>query len=356
MLDLLLAESAPTPASTGLALVMALACLGTLLWWTVIAASPRLRQFMFPRRKVRFAPWGILELLLALLAIQFLVIIPWEAPFAASSATVEMSSSPQMGSGSADPAPSRDGKSRGVDSKSAQAADESIADVLIDKEDDLDRAHPFLMLMAKRRSIGVFLLCLFTAGILAPLVEEFLFRMLLQGWLQWQERRLFMRLRFQPDRYPLGLASMLLVATVFALIHGRSPEPMDEAALDRLMGQVLRQTAAYLVLLPLGAFWLLKVRRIGRRSLGWTLPQMGSDVLLGLAWAGAVIVPLYALQLALLHAFPSEIVVDPLTLFPFALVLGALYWRTSRILPAATLHMALNTTSILLAYWAFAAG
>jgi membrane protease YdiL (CAAX protease family) len=45
---------------------------------------------------------------------------------------------------------------------------------------------------------------------------------------------------------------------------------------------------------------------------------------------------------------PSYVAADPFTLFPFALVLGTLYCRAHRIVPAIVLHAALNTTSLVL--------
>jgi len=47
--------------------------------------------------------------------------------------------------------------------------------------------------------------------------------------------------------------------------------------------------------------------------------------------------------------FPAN-VADPLTLFLFSLILGTLYYRTHRILPAIVLHMTLNFTSLTLAW------
>jgi membrane protease YdiL (CAAX protease family) len=61
--------------------------------------------------------------------------------------------------------------------------------------------------------------------------------------------------------------------------------------------------------------------------------------------------PLYLLQFAIaMVTIPRGIAPDPFTLFPFALVLGYLYYRTHRIVPSMALHLALNGTSLLLAW------
>jgi len=74
------------------------------------------------------------------------------------------------------------------------------------------------------------------------------------------------------------------------------------------------------------------------------------DVRLGLRVFAVVAVPIFALQVTLNALLPANISPDPLTLFPFALVLGWLYWRTRRLAPIVVLHAALNGTSLLLAW------
>ena len=63
-----------------------------------------------------------------------------------------------------------------------------------------------------------------------------------------------------------------------------------------------------------------------------------------IAFAGLA-APIYGIQVVLLELLPSDFVPDPITLFLFALALGTLYHRTHRVVPAITLHMALNGTT-----------
>jgi membrane protease YdiL (CAAX protease family) len=74
------------------------------------------------------------------------------------------------------------------------------------------------------------------------------------------------------------------------------------------------------------------------------------DVGLGLGAALAVVPWVYVLQWGLTAALPESISPDPITLVPFAVVLGLLYYRTHRIVPSIVLHMALNATSLALAW------
>src|SRR5690606_3810205 len=59
---------------------------------------------------------------------------------------------------------------------------------------ELDRAHPIVVLLARRPGLGTFLFCLATVVVMTPIAEEFFFRLVLQGWFERIElrfRRLF---------------------------------------------------------------------------------------------------------------------------------------------------------------------
>jgi len=67
----------------------------------------------------------------------------------------------------------------------------------------------------------------------------------------------------------------------------------------------------------------------------------------------AVIGPLLAIQSALVVLVKSTGIscsLDPIPLFPLALVFGVLYHRTHRIAPSLVLHMAFNATSVVLLF------
>jgi hypothetical protein len=92
--------------------------------------------------------------------------------------------------------------------------------------------------------------------------------------------------------------------------------------------------------------------RVGATAadLGWTPKTASGDVKLGLATFAAIAAPIYAVQITFQYLLPANLAPDPAPLFFFALVLGALYYRTHRLLPLIVLHAALNGTSLLLAW------
>jgi hypothetical protein len=81
---------------------------------------------------------------------------------------------------------------------------------------------------------------------------------------------------------------------------------------------------------------------------GFVPEKFLADVRLGLLAFLASVAPVYGLQVALKTWLPDDPIVDPVSLFVFALVLGTLYYRTHRIVPAIVAHMALNAFSLLM--------
>ncbi len=95
--------------------------------------------------------------------------------------------------------------------------------------------NPLVVLLGRSHTLPTLLLCFLAAVIVAPIVEEFLFRLVLQGWLEAVDRQ---RRRQIPALRGLtpGAAPVVLVAMLFAGIHYRSPLP-----------QVDPRTIAYLL-------------------------------------------------------------------------------------------------------------
>ncbi len=229
--------------------------------------------------------------------------------------------------------------------------------------------HPVLLLIQGAPNGLTLAVCLLTAVVLAPLVEEFLFRLLLQGWLERTETRAaglvagneqsadqLESVEVTPvRRFPL---SLWLPAAIFALFHVRSGA--ETAAPEKIIRFLLASAVARSLLLILGVAWL-KLRADQRatigsapaswRDLGIVPEKFGSDVRLGLAGLAAVIVPVLGLQAALNHLLAdTEIAPDPVPLFFLALVLGYLYRQTHRIVPAMVLHAGLNATTLVAAW------
>ncbi len=111
--------------------------------------------------------------------------------------------------------------------------------------------HPLVKLLTHASDSRPFLIAFFTAVIVAPLVEEFIFRVLLQGWLEQissSARRdqgetplpgsILQRPYIRPAYWPI-----LVSALVFAMMHaGNGPDPLPLFVLALGLGYLYRQT------------------------------------------------------------------------------------------------------------------
>ncbi len=207
----------------------------------------------------------------------------------------------------------------------------------------LEKAHPLLKLLYQRRDPWTILLVVLSAVVVVPIAEEFLFRLVLQGWLESAELRLRRwrpgLLSLRPGVWPIVLASLL-----FAAPHARSAAPPED--LERLMLQMTIPLIAYPLILALAVAWLRLRSGATAVDLGVVPSRFFSDCRTGILAFLAVAVPIYGLQGLLSQILD---VPDPITLFFFASTLGFLYGRTHRLVPAIVLHMALNGSSLAIA-------
>lgn len=212
-----------------------------------------------------------------------------------------------------------------------------------------DTQHQLVRLIRSSRDAATLALSVITAALLAPLCEEFVFRLVLQGWLEDRLRWLRLRARWLRRR-GRGLVPLMVVALLFAGFHARgaSAGPRPEVIRDYLSGAALAQ----LVTLLAGTAVLRYGAGATAADLGLRRATLRADVRLGLASFLALAPVLYGLQMALTLLLPKRIAADPISLVPFALVVGWLYLRTHRIVPSIVTHMALNATSLLLLWLA----
>ena len=119
--------------------------------------------------------------------------------------------------------------------------------------------HPVIRLWKSDPRVVTRLVLVVTAAIVAPLVEEFLFRLLLQGWLEAADRRWRRRFRRLRSLVP-GVLPVVTVAALFAAIHyrGSQPDPDPPIRIQVLLGNA----AVGLVTVAVGVAWL---RRGGAR-------------------------------------------------------------------------------------------
>jgi membrane protease YdiL (CAAX protease family) len=210
-------------------------------------------------------------------------------------------------------------------------------------------AHPAEQLLRTSNPAAVAVAAIM-AVVVAPLTEEFLFRVLLQGWLEavWSRRR---RKRPGLRKAPRSWLPVVLPAAAFALMHlrrGKAP-----FAPQFLVESFLGQMAADFLTLGLAIVILRFAAGATAADLGWKPEKLRSDVKLGLLALLAAIGPVLTIQVAMVVVVKLtgiDYALDPIPLFLLALVLGWLYHRTHRIAPSLVLHMAFNATSILLLF------
>lgn len=209
----------------------------------------------------------------------------------------------------------------------------------------LQNEHPVGQLMRERPGVGTLLLCVLAVFLAAPIVEEFVFRVVFQGWLESEDAR-GARDATAGRRRSRGVVPIGLVSLVFAALHYRSAAPALRA--DFLLAAIGGSAIANLLVLAI-AVWVLR-RACGAtwRDLGLVPRRLARDVLTGVIafLAGAPIV--YLFQAAAMLLLPDWIAPDPIGLFVFSVGLGYLYFRTHRAAPSIAMHMALNGTTLLL--------
>lgn len=216
--------------------------------------------------------------------------------------------------------------------------------------EETDIQHATMDLLRQDGTLLTWALCIVAAVVVAPVAEEFLFRLVLQGWLEsaeYRRRRQGMR-GLAPGAKPILISSLLFAAT-----HFRLAEPAADP--DRLRMMFFVQVCWSLMAVVYAVAWLrFRTPDLTAADLGIDPRRIKSDIRLGLSALLVVACPIYFLQFVLTLLWPN-VVPDPISLFFFALALGFLYYRTHRLLPSIVLHMALNGTSLMMV-WMFLHG
>ncbi len=218
----------------------------------------------------------------------------------------------------------------------------------VDSADELDTAHPLARMLLENPNIWVILLGIATAVLVAPVTEEFLFRLILQGWLETVERRLR---RQMPElrRLTVGAIPVAMTAFLFAGLHFRNATPRINP--EEIVFLIAVRTIANLLTIAIMVVWIRIAAKATLVDFGISCSHWKSDIKLGMAAFLIVTIPVYVLLILLQDLLPENSVVDPLPLLLLAVVLGGLYYRTHRIVPAIVLHMAFNATGVILALW-----
>jgi membrane protease YdiL (CAAX protease family) len=215
-------------------------------------------------------------------------------------------------------------------------------------QSELDTSHPLARVLLESHHLWAILVCAALAVVIAPIAEEVLFRLLLQGWLEKVERR--SRRQWPAIRIvPAGAIPIGVTALLFAAMHFRTAMPRME--LDTLIFLICVRAVACLLAVGLTLAWVRLASEATWADLGLVPQKLPSDLALGLLAFLVVTVPVYMVLFATKFFFPENAVVDPIPLFLLAVVLGGLYYRTHRIMPSVVLHTSFNAVGVLLALW-----
>lgn len=222
---------------------------------------------------------------------------------------------------------------------------EATRSTVVEDPTALQRTHGIVRLLSQGGWPTV-VACVVMAVVVAPVAEEILFRLFLQGWLEKVDRRWRPRVPALGKLFRSGTLPVLSTSVLFALLHYRGEVRQQDLGFFLFTMSGGAVVTLFTVAVALGvARW---VRGATPADLGFVPERFPADVGLGLAGFAAVAVPIYGLQLSLHWLFPPNLAPDPFVLFFFALVLGTLYLRTHRIVPSIVTHMALNASSLLL--------
>jgi membrane protease YdiL (CAAX protease family) len=186
--------------------------------------------------------------------------------------------------------------------------------------------HPVIDMLQRHSGLATFLLAGMTAVLVAPVFEEFVFRVLLQGW---AESALTPRgghgRKQTPAAEPLETSA-----------------PADPSTAGGLVGPVTPPDE-----LEPGVSNPYESPRIagGRVQDAAQIDDPNDEP--PPPWAAGVAILLSSLVFAMLHAGNWP---DPIPLLPLAAIFGYVYYRTHRLLPCVIAHAVFNATA-LVAVW-----
>ena len=169
--------------------------------------------------------------------------------------------------------------------------------------------NPLITRMFENPSVPMLAAAFVSAVIVAPVFEEFLYRLLTQGWLE----KMLMRATVRGELQSGGMADAAPEAGTFEDTTGEPGEWPASTEAEALAGQLPRDGSV-----P------------ARVPIVW-LPILISSLLFSAAHFGL------------------EYGYSPIPLFLLAMILGYLYQRTHRILPCIAAHMTFNAISLAMA-------
>lgn len=203
-------------------------------------------------------------------------------------------------------------------------------------------------------------LCFFVAVIFAPITEEIIFRMFIQGYLEKLDTRLRLQARRTQAFYhqragieprgsfftflPWGVMPILLTSGVFAMLHFRmasEPPPADD-----IRWMMILTTISGTILVVLLLLWLRFVRGARLSDFGIVGHEIPRDIFRGLVAFLAIAAPVYAVQITASVLVPENFAPDPISIFVLSIAFGTIWCRTHRLISSIVMHMAFNCLSL----------
>ena len=198
--------------------------------------------------------------------------------------------------------------------------------------------HPIVQMIQKGKDEPIVLFVAFVSVVVvAPLIEEFLFRLLLQGWLH-AKLLLF--------RVPCAAGIAMTVTSLgFALIHAGDSGNIGVWPLFFLF---FVSSMINLMIFIFGIVYLILVRKAKMTQwLFGTVPFFRSGFFTVAGYCLLVVVFCQGLGVILGLMF-ENMNVSPIPIFFFSLALGALYSKTKNLLYCILLHACLNAVALVL--------
>lgn len=292
-------EELSTPLAAAILLIAIVASLGL---WTHLFTNWRHGRRVLPRQSRRLVPWGGAEAIAVF--VLHLVILALVSPAVASLASKAE-------------AP-------------VTAPDETTHFII---QYLLDHPNPWAIVWT-----------VVAVVVITPIAEEFVYRLVILGWLESLELPLRRRFRLL-HRVP-GVLALLVSAVLFALLHVRGAAPRIDQ--ERLFLLLSGTAVANVLAVVLGTCLLRATSGATWADLGWDHRRLGADVRLGLTGYLAALAPVFAIQILAMKLLPKDVAADPAAIFVFALALGWLFLRTHRLAPSIVCHMALNGQTVLI--------
>lgn len=196
--------------------------------------------------------------------------------------------------------------------------------------------HPLERVLVDRPNALAWVLCTLSAVVVAPLAEEFFFRLLMQGWIESQLNQWKGLPLDTPCRVALAVSSLS-----FALLHFRTTAAVQPPTHALLVAMAV-DAAVKVSAVAAGIVWLKIVCRATWTDLGFPAQLLRADVPRAVVAVAAIFVPVYAVHLAVSSLAPEGLALDPIPLFFFAWVLGFLYQRTHRLWAPILCHALFN--------------